>query len=262
MSLTFKLLSSPLWVTQAALIRRRTQLLPEAEGKRSGEVGKGPLLRLLIIGDSSAAGVGVATQHQAFSGHLTRTLAQKTSQRVRWNLVARSGVSSAHVLALVQRAVPSAADLAVVVLGVNDVIEQLPSQQAVAYRTELADWLIAHCSVRHMVFSPLPPMGEFPLLRPPLRWVVRADALRHDRAVALWTSTRCDVWHVPIPVSLSADVMAADGFHAAEPVYKICGAAVAEFIALRRLQSLKPHPFQSPSTSTLDRAAAPQIRPR
>jgi lysophospholipase L1-like esterase len=238
MSLTFKLLSSPLWVTQALWMRRHAQHLPEAEGERSGEVGDlggGAPLRLLIVGDSSAAGVGVATQRQAFSGHLTRTLAQRGGLRVRWNLVARSGVSSAHALDLVQQAAPPSADLAVVLLGVNDVIEQLPSRQAVAHRAELADWLKAHASVRHVVFTPLPPMGEFPLLRPPLRWVVSADAQRHDRALAQWAATRSDVWHVPIPITLSSEVMACDGFHAGEPVYKVCGEAVAEFISARLL---------------------------
>jgi lysophospholipase L1-like esterase len=235
MSLTFKLLSSPLWVTQAMLMRSRTPHLPEPEGERSGEVGEGELLKLLIVGDSSAAGVGVATQTQAFSGHLTRRLAQRSGRRVRWNLLARSGISSAHILALVQQAAPPAADVAVVLLGVNDVIEQLPTRQAVAHREALSDWLIAHCGVRHVVFSPLPPMGEFPALRPPLRWVVKADAQRHDRALAQWAATRRDVWHVPIAVTLSNEVMAADGFHAGEPVYKICGEALAEFIAVRLL---------------------------
>jgi lysophospholipase L1-like esterase len=236
MSLTFKLLSSPLWVTQAVLMRRRTQMLPEAEGERSGEVGEGKLIRVLIVGDSSAAGVGVATQSQAFSGHLTRTLAQSSGRRVRWNLLARSGISSAHILPLVQQAAPPAADVAVVLLGVNDVIEQLPTRHAVAHREVLADWLIAHCGVQHVVFSPLPPMGEFPALRPPLRWVVKADAKRHDRALAQWAATRRDVWHVPIPMlTLSNASMAADGFHAGEPVYKICGEALAEFISMRLL---------------------------
>jgi lysophospholipase L1-like esterase len=235
MSLTFKLLSSPLWVTQAVLMRRRTPSLPEPEGERSGEVGHGGLLRLLIVGDSSAAGVGVATQAQALSGHLTRSLAHSSGRRVRWHLLARSGISSAHILALVQQAAPPQADVAVVLLGVNDVIEQLPTRHAVAHREALADWLIVHGGVRHVVFSPLPPMGEFPALRPPLRWVVKADAQRHDHSLAQWAATRRDVWHVPIAMTLTAEGMAADGFHAGEPVYKICGEALAEFISMRLL---------------------------
>ena len=216
-------------------MRSRTPLLPEADGERSGEVGEGSLLRLLIAGDSSAAGVGVATQEQALSGYLTRTLAQISTRRVSWNLLARSGISSAHILSLIQQAAPPEADVAVVLLGVNDVIEQLPTRHAVAHREALANWLIAERGVRHVVFSPLPPMGEFPALRPPLRWVVHADAQRHDRALAQWAATRSDVWHVPIPMSLSAEGMAADGFHAGEPVYKLCGEALADFISKRLL---------------------------
>jgi lysophospholipase L1-like esterase len=235
MSLTFKLLSSPLWVAQGLLMRSRTPVLPEPQGERSGEVGEGSLLRLLIVGDSSAAGVGVDTQDHALSGHLTRTLARSSGRRVRWQLLARSGISSAHILPLIQQAALPAADVAVVLLGVNDVIEQLPTRQAVAHREALADWLIAHCCLRHVVFSPLPPMGEFPALRPPLRWVVKADARRHDRALAQWAATRSDVWHVPIAMTLSVEGMAADGFHAGEPVYKTCGEALAEFISSRLL---------------------------
>ena len=55
MSLTAKLLLSPLLVAQALATRVRMPRLPEAAGPREGETGRGPLLRLLIVGDSSAA---------------------------------------------------------------------------------------------------------------------------------------------------------------------------------------------------------------
>ena len=67
MSLTAKLLLSPVLVAQAVVTRGRMPRLPEAAGPRQGEVGSGPLLRLLIVGDSSAAGVGVAQQRDALS---------------------------------------------------------------------------------------------------------------------------------------------------------------------------------------------------
>ena len=91
MSLTVKLLLSPLLVTQAVRTRRRAPALPVAAGPRSGqvgEVGQKPALRLLIVGDSSAAGVGVPTQDLALAGQLTRTLAQQAAVAVHWQLVA------------------------------------------------------------------------------------------------------------------------------------------------------------------------------
>jgi lysophospholipase L1-like esterase len=233
MSLAAKLVLSPLLVAQAVTTRRKAPVLPEAAGARDGVVGAGPMCRVLIVGDSSAAGVGVATQDDALAGHLTRTLAEAAAVRVRWQLIARSGINSAQALAMVQAEVSGSADFAVVVLGVNDVVDQVPSQRAVQRRAALADWLLAERGVGHVVFAPLPPMHQFPLLPQPLRWVLGSDARRHDAAMAQWAATRADVSHVPIAMRLGADCMAPDGFHPGEAVYRNCGEALARFIAAR-----------------------------
>jgi lysophospholipase L1-like esterase len=233
MSLALKLVLAPLLVAQAVATRRRALVLPEPEGPRQGQVGAGRVLRLLIVGDSSAAGVGVRTQDEALAGHLTRTLARRSGRRVRWQLVAESGITTVQALALLKQAAPAPAEVAIVVLGVNDVIDQVPSHRAVQQRAELVDWLREHTSVRHVVFAPLPPVHRFPLLPQPLRHVMGRDALRHDAAVARWAATREDVSHVPIDYALGAEHMADDGFHPGEPVYRACGEALAEFVAGR-----------------------------
>jgi lysophospholipase L1-like esterase len=231
MSLTAKLLLSPLLVAQALATRSRMPRLPEADGERAGEVGRGPLLRLLILGDSSAVGVGVARQHDALSGHLSRALARQCGARVRWQLLARSGITSALCLQMLEAEFSGVADVAVVVLGVNDVVDQVPSQRAVNARQSIANRLRNAHGVAHVVFAPLPPVGRFPGLPQPLRWVAGTDARRHDRAVAVWASDRDDVSHVPIDLPLNRGVMADDGFHPGVPVYRVCGVALAEYIA-------------------------------
>ena len=231
MSLTAKLLLSPVLVAQALATRGRMPRLPEAAGPRQGETGSGPLLRLLIVGDSSAAGVGVAQQRDALSGHLSRALATQCGARVRWQLLARSGITSAQCLRMIEAAAPAAADVAVVVLGVNDVVEQVPSRRAVAAREAIANRLRNAHGVAHVVFAPLPPVRRFPGLPQPLRWVAGTDARRHDQAVARWAAERDDVSHVPIDLPLNRGVMAGDGFHPGEPVYRVCGVALAEHIA-------------------------------
>jgi lysophospholipase L1-like esterase len=231
MSLVAKLVLSPLLVAQAVATRRRAPLLPEATGERRGVIGQGAVLRLLMIGDSSGAGVGVSRQDVALAGYLTRTLAEEAGVQVHWQLVAKSGINSAQALELVQREALQPADVAVVVLGVNDIIDQIPSHRAVRHRAALADWLRANAAVRHVVYAPLPPVHQFPLLPQPLRWVMGRDARRHDEAVARWARTRNDVSHVPIAIDLDASCMAPDGFHPGEPVYRACGEALARHIA-------------------------------
>jgi hypothetical protein len=88
--------------------------------------------------------------------------------------------------------------------------------------------------VMHVVFAPLPPVNDLPLLPQPLRRIAGADARAHDEAVAAWASRRRDVSHVPIPdLTLTAEVLAEDLFHPGEPVYRHCGEALGRFVADR-----------------------------
>ena len=232
MSLALKLVLSPLLIAQAMATRRRAPVLPEAAGPREGRLGgRGSALRVLIAGDSSAAGVGVAHQDQSVAGHFTRTLHPLIDRPLHWTLRARSGLTTKQVHELLQSSQPAPSDMAVVITGVNDVIDQLPSRRAIAHRAALADWLLAERLASHVVFAPLPPIHQFPLLPQPLRRVMGDDARRHNDALAAWALTRNDVSCVPIPLALSADTMASDGFHPGEPVYRVCGETLARFVA-------------------------------
>ena len=135
MSLALKLVLAPLLVAQAVRTRKRAPVLPEPAGPRQGRVGQGDAeLRLLIAGDSSAAGVGVAHQDQALAGHLSRALHRHTARPVRWALHAQSGLTTQQVFALLRAAAPPPADVAVVLSGVNDVIDLVPTRRAVQQR--------------------------------------------------------------------------------------------------------------------------------
>jgi lysophospholipase L1-like esterase len=184
-----------------------------------------------MLGDSSAAGVGVAEQSQALAGFLPPALARHAKVRVQWQLLARSGWTSAQCLEQLRGHAAMRADIAVVVLGVNDVVDQVPSQRAVAARQAIANRLRNAHGVAHVVFAPLPPVHHFPGLPQPLRWVAGRDARRHDDAVAAWARTRGDVSHLPIELPLNRELMAADGFHPGQAVYRICGTALAQHIA-------------------------------
>jgi lysophospholipase L1-like esterase len=156
---------------------------------------------------------------------------------VAWALHARSGASTLQVHALLRAHLAGAGQhaarggVAVVVSGVNDVIELVPPRRALQQREELADWLLAHAGVAHVVFAPLPPVHRFPLLPQPLRHVMGGDARAHDAAMARWAATRRDVSHAAIDYAVGPEAMASDGFHPGEPVYRACGEALAAHIA-------------------------------
>lgn len=251
MSLALKLTLAPVLLAQALLTRRRMPRLPEADGARTGTVGDGPALSLLIVGDSSAAGVGVTAQDDAIAGQLSRALARRSGRRVCWQLCARSGLTSAQVLALLREARPAPAEVAVLMTGVNDVVDQVGSRRALAARTELLGWLRRELGVRHLVLTPLPPMHRFIGLPQPLRWMAGRDAAAHDRAVASWAAGQPDVTHLGIELPLDPGMLARDGFHPTAPVYRAWGEALAEHIATRLVPAHRRRP------NTLHRETAP-----
>lgn len=232
MSLALKLALAPVLMAQAVSTRRRAPVLPEPEGPREGRIGAGRgALRLLIAGDSSAVGVGVTHQRQALSGYLVRELHVRAQRPVRWRLHAQSGLTTRQVHELLRGQPLLRSDVAVVLTGVNDVIDLVPPQRAVKQRAALADWLLAEAGVAHVVFAPLPPVHRFPLLPQPLRRVMGDDARAHNDALARWALARSDVSYVPIDFELSPEAMASDGFHPGEPVYRACGEALAAYVA-------------------------------
>jgi hypothetical protein len=231
MSLTIKVMLTPLLVAQAVRTRARLPRLPEAQGRRHGVAGSGPLLRLLIAGDSSAAGVGVVHQRDALAGQLPALLAEACGAQVAWRLVAQSGLSTASTLHLLQREPLPSLDVALVVTGVNDVIEQVPSHHAVSAREALANWCRNTLGVQHVVFAPLPPVHQMHGLPQPLRWVAGSDARRHDAAMQRWVATRSDVSRVDVRMQLNRGVLASDGVHPGEPVYRQTASEIARHMA-------------------------------
>lgn len=235
-ALAFKVALAPLLIAQAMSARKRTPVLPEAAGPREGQIGSGPgALRVLITGDSSAAGVGVANQDHAFAGHFTRTLHRRSGRALRWRLRAKSGLTTRQVHELLLADPPPVADVAIVLTGVNDVIELIAPQRAVQHRAALADWLLGEGRARYVLFAPLPPINQFPLLPQPLRGVMGAEARLHDAAMAAWAASKHNVFHTPIALQLAPAAMSSDGFHPGEPVYRACGEALARFVVDRIL---------------------------
>lgn len=269
MSLALKLVLSPLLVAQALRTRAKVPRLPEAAGARAGVAGRGDRrLRLLIAGDSSAAGVGVAQQRDALAGQLCTQLVQRLPVCLHWQLRARSGLTTEQTLELLRSEPTGPVDLAVIVSGVNDVVDQVATARAQRARAAMAAWLRDTAGAQHIVYAPLPPVQRFPALPQPLRWMAGADAQRHNRALREWVAQRArdagDVSTTGLDtVGLGRDSMAADGFHPGAPVYRAVAQALAVHIATVVWPRLRlPHDGAATDHVATDHAATDHAAPR
>lgn len=215
-----KVLLGPVIYAQAQRVRATAIELPEPPGPREGVEGRGSVaLRLLVAGDSSAAGVGARMQEEALALPLARELARRLHGAVRWQLIARTGLTSEGVLHLMMHGHVHAADVAVVVVGVNDITKEVPLQQALRKRGEIAAWLRTHVGASHVVFPATPDMDLFPALPQPLAWLAGKLSKRNNAAQARWARTLPGVSHVAMDGVTQSELFAADGFHPAPALY-------------------------------------------
>ncbi|MEM6770031.1 MAG: GDSL-type esterase/lipase family protein, partial [Bacteroidota bacterium] len=96
--------------------------LPDASGPSgTANLGAGPPFRLLCIGESTMAGVGVATHAEGFAGTLATTLSQQLAREVHWKVYAKSGATARRLIVKVLPQIKEPeADLIVVATAGND----------------------------------------------------------------------------------------------------------------------------------------------
>ena len=229
---------SPVLAAQALWVVARATRLPEAAGERNGITGTGRDLRLLIIGDSSAAGVGVAHQSQALSGRLVEALADR--HRVNWTLIAKTGATTRNGLAWLSDHDGGPYDAAVVAFGVNDTKNGMPVTR---WRRNISDLAVAlqdRFGAGFVCFSGLPPFGHFPLLPQPLRWTLGRRAARFDAALRDVVDAHPHCAVISPTLSLDPALMAPDGFHPGPDVYRAWGEAVADALHTYRATGAPP----------------------
>jgi lysophospholipase L1-like esterase len=230
-----KLALGPLLIWQGRHVRATALRLPEAAGERSR---RGSRLRLLIVGDSSAAGVGAAHQDEALAGRLAQALEKRRAEPVGWQLVATSGHGTAQALTQLESAELAPADVLVTALGVNDVVDQVPPQRAMAALAALDALARRRAGVRLSLHCAAPPMQAFPLLPQPLRWFFGRQAARFNAVLAASVAGQPQRCVVHLPQAMRHDaaaLMAADGFHPGPPGYALWAEVLADLIE-RRLE--------------------------
>lgn len=173
----------PLLFAQGRYVRSVTPRLPEAAGPRDGVAGDGPPLRVLVVGDSAAAGVGVATQRDALAGQLAHALA--ATHRVSWKLLARTGLTTGELVEWLAAEPAEPFDVAVTSLGVNDVTGGVAPARWLAQQAELVRLLAARFRVGHAILSAVPPMERFRRCRSRSRGIsgcARSGSMRRSPA--------------------------------------------------------------------------------
>lgn len=214
---------------QAHRTRRRVPRLPPAPAPHTGRVpGTEPALRVAVVGESTAAGVGVDSHEQALAGQLGQALTALTGRAVVWDAAGLNGADARQVRDDVLRWLPQERqDLIVIALGVNDALALRRPDHWRQELDALCDTLAQRCGPCPMLLTGIPAFERFPSLPWPLGLVLGWQARRLNRTSRRLADDRRDLSFCATRVG-GADQFAADGFHPGVEGYAAWGRGLAE----------------------------------
>lgn len=212
---------APVLYTQGKRLRRNTPILPPAALPWHGSHPGPDPLRLLLLGDSTVAGVGAATQQDGLAGNLGREIGTRLSRGVEWRAVGESGATSRDLLErFIDEAVGESFDVVFVSIGANDALG-LRSRAVFGrdIRSLVARLRAANPSCA-IIMSSLPAFFRFELLPNPLK----RNLYRHSRSleaearriIGMTDNARMS----PPPPPYTEGFFASDLFHPSEIGYR------------------------------------------
>lgn len=170
--ITFPLL--PILYIQGKKIRANTPTLPEAldiEGITYKDSEK--TLRIVTVGDSCMAGVGVKTHKEGFIGALSNKLSSHYDINISWKVYAKSGYTALKVK---NRLVPTVNDknLDIIIIGIggNDAFKLTsPKEWIHNIETLIADIRIKY-TYKPIIFVNMPPVREIPAFTSLIKYIM------------------------------------------------------------------------------------------
>lgn len=229
----------PVLLAQGWWVRKTTPRLAGAAGPVEGIVQTtpsqgAPPVDLIVLGESTVAGIGAPTHNEALTGSVARVLASELQRDVRWFAAGLSGATAAVALReLVPRLKGRRAHLVVLALGVNDSIDSALNPRA------LNDWdrnlrQLIHATrsevgPAHILISGAPPLARFPAFPRPLRDFLGQQSSKLDSITQRIASESPSLAFIPMLDGLNDSHFCEDRFHPGINGYAIWGEHLARY---------------------------------
>lgn len=164
----------PIMAYQGKKIRKSVPSLPEAEGTQGiSTCVSEKTISMIAIGESTIAGVGVATHEEGYTGTLAKELAERLGVNIEWRVYARNGYM---VEQLTKKILPKIeekrADLIVIGTGGNDAFKLNTPKRFYQSILQLIDNLQVKFPNTPIVFTNVPPIKEFPAFTPLIKFTI------------------------------------------------------------------------------------------
>lgn len=210
-------LLAPILLVQEKLIRSRVVKLSAPKAPSMGVHGEGPLVRLLVLGDSTAESVGIEKLDQTFMSNLLTFLERC---QVEWQLVATTGYTSQDALIALRALDPKPFDVVITALGVNDVTGHVSLKKWLQIQKEIREYSFKVLNSKCLVISGVLPIWKFPALPQPLKWYLSKRAKAFDDALREQLRGEKRAHYLDMDFSIELHHLAKDGYHPGPDTYQ------------------------------------------
>jgi lysophospholipase L1-like esterase len=224
---------SPFLFLQGQIARWKIGLLPVAGGERKGVAGTGePLSKLLVIGESTVAGLGARTHEFALAGQFARCLGSHIGRAVEWHVVGRNGVTARRTIDELLPLVPAEEfDYVLLGIGGNDVMRL---SSPVKWRRDMLELIgrLRELARRAVIFiSNCPMIGVSPAIPQPVKRILWELSKMHNENIKQFTRDMDRVFYYPQPANVPLEGFFADGIHPSEQGYADWAEAMLDHFA-------------------------------
>ena len=234
---------APVLLMQARKARANIPRLPDAALPWTGSLPGADLIRLLVLGDSTAAGVGVESQNEALPGSFAQEFGDRFDRGTAWTAIGENGASSRDILErFIDEATTGRYDVVFLTVGANDALG-LRSRRAFARDVrEIVRRLREVNPDALLLVSLMPRFDRFRSLQSPLRWNLALHAASLDDAARAAVRGVDRVFALPKPPPYTPTFWATDLFHPGPSGYREWAEFVLDTVPLSLLAPLRRRP--------------------
>lgn len=233
----------PLLYYQGKKIRKNVPKLPEAKNPEGYiKTTSEKTLKILAIGESTIAGVGVDFHKNGFIGALANEISTVNSSSILWKVYAKSGYTAKMVR---KRMIPqieeSNADIIVIGLGGNDAFKLNSPDLWIFQINLLIKTLKRKFPKTPIYFTNMPPIKEFPAFTKTIKFIIgnlveilgnRLDKRVNKKANVHYNNEIVTLknWQKKYNLKGDADIFFSDGVHPSKLTYQVWGKDMAHYI--------------------------------
>ncbi len=229
----------PVYIWQGVRLRQRIERLLPPNVPPTGKLGsKEPGFKLLVIGDSSVASVGMERLEHTFAYNIADKVHQKTGRAVKWRAAGNNSATAADLRDFVLPHIEER-DFTHVILAVG--INDMKNFHAISTFKQTFGTLLYALRTRYpnakIIWTPVPDMNGFPALPGQLAKILAARAKLINHEGEQLCHERGVIYSEPVPVETEVG-FARDGFHAGPEGYRIWGKHLVDYILADEAENL------------------------